>query len=144
MQKSITKGNKIHRLIDANANRLREGLRVLEDISRFIIEDKHLSREYKKARHEITGCLDKNSALATLRLIKERQVKTDVGKKTIVTELKRKNVADIFFANSQRVKESTRVLEEFFKLRNKNKSARLKVLRYKIYNLEKRAIEKIA
>ena len=43
------------RLIDANLNRLSEGLRLLEDISRFIINDASLSAALKSMRHEILG-----------------------------------------------------------------------------------------
>ena len=43
------------RLLDANLNRIGEGLRLLEDISRFIINDASLSAALKSMRHEILG-----------------------------------------------------------------------------------------
>jgi hypothetical protein len=49
---------------------------------------------------------------------------------------------DIYYANSQRVKESIRVLEEFAKLRNKQVAEKLKKLRYRVYALEKKIIER--
>ena len=71
----------------------------------------------------------------------EIDTRKDIGKKSNVTEFKRKRVEDVFFANSQRAKESIRVLEEFTKLFNKRLSQSLKNIRYKIYALEKKIIE---
>ena len=44
---------KILRIIDANANRLREALRVCEDIARFILSDKRATQEFKSLRHRV-------------------------------------------------------------------------------------------
>ncbi len=143
MSKKIIKNNSgILRLIDANANRTKEGLRVLEDIARFIADDKKLTSSLKKIRHEITNCLRENSNVSIFSTLKHRHARRDVGKKTMFSEKKRENICDIFMANSQRVKESIRVLEEFFKLFDTKTSARFKTLRYKVYDLEKEAIEK--
>ena len=131
-------------MIDANANRAKEGLRVLEDIVRFIADEKKLTADFKGIRHLLTRCLAANAAIRPLSIIKQRQVRRDVGKATTVSEAKRKNVTEVFLANAQRVKESLRVLEEFFKLYDKKISVRLKAARYKMYALEKRSIEKIA
>jgi len=135
---------KLYRLIDANANRLKEGLRVIEDIMRFIIDDARLSAEFKKIRHAVTACLQSNKATTPAEIINNRQIQTDVGKKTIVSEAKRSNILDIFLANCQRVKESIRVLEECAKLFDPQAAQSFKTMRYSIYHLEKRAIEKIA
>ena len=40
----------ILRIIDANLNRTAEGLRVLEDIARFVLDDAALSRQLKIMR----------------------------------------------------------------------------------------------
>src|SRR4051812_46935780 len=45
----------ILRLIDANANRAREALRVLEDYARFIANRKDLSESLKSIRHDLTA-----------------------------------------------------------------------------------------
>ena len=135
---------KLYRLIDANVNRLKEGLRVLEDIVRFIADDKRLTRQLKDLRHQITECLNKNKLTQAKNMISERQIKKDVGKKSIVSELKRNDVCDIFLANAQRVKESIRVIEEFLKLFDKKSSEHFKSMRYSLYNIEKHAIEKVS
>ena len=143
MLKQNSENIKLYRLIDANANRLKEGLRVIEDISRFIIDDRRLTGQFKKIRHDVTDCLKSNKMTAPMCIIKKRRIQTDVGKKTIVLELDRKTIADIFLANAQRVKESIRVLEECMKLFDKQTAQRFKTMRYGIYHLEKRSIEKI-
>ena len=58
--------------------------------------------------------------------------------------MKRAGYRDIFEANIERVKESLRVLEEFFKLVDLKRSASFKDLRFKIYDIEKMALKKIA
>ncbi|MEE9401124.1 MAG: thiamine phosphate synthase, partial [Dehalococcoidia bacterium] len=41
------------RILDANLNRIGEGLRLLEDISRFTLNDSDLSEQLKALRHEL-------------------------------------------------------------------------------------------
>ncbi len=142
MSKNTYFNKKICRLIDANLNRAKEGLRVLEDVLRFIADDKKLTSQIKKIRHAITIYINESGSLGVI-ILKERQILADVGKKTTSSELKRKDICDIFLANSQRVKESVRTLEEFFKLSDRATSLKFKKLRYKIYHIEKEAIEKI-
>lgn len=122
---------------------MKEGLRVVEDILRFIIDDKKLTEQTKKVRHEITKQIEVSGFNAKGKILKERQINEDVGKKTTDSELKRRNIADVFLANAQRAKESIRVLEEFFKLYDKKTSLGFKKLRYRLYHIEKEAIEKI-
>ena len=126
---------KTYRLLDANINRSLEGLRVIEDLCRFILDDSKLTARLKKIRHTIKSF--SRSIEGKEGLIKARNIKGDVGKKTIRSESKRRNVSDIFRANVKRLEESTRVLEEFSKLIDVKYSAKLKDVRYKIYDLEK-------
>lgn len=132
----------INRIIDANINRLKEGLRICEEIARFIIESPHLTSNFKKIRHEID--LITRSLPANIMLLRERNSLRDVGRNIQINELKRKNYRDIFFANIQRAKESTRALEEFSKLINKNIALKFKKIRYDIYELEKKTARKIS
>ena len=133
--------NGVYRIIDANINRAKEGLRVCEEIARFILDSHNLTSEFKRLRHKINAILKylpKNT-----ELFKERDSLADVGRKIYINELKRRNCQDIFFANMQRVKESIRVLEEFTKLINKNAAVKFKRLRFDIYELEKNAAKKL-
>lgn len=128
---------KIYRIIDANFNRAKEGLRVCEDVCRFILDAKELTRAFKDVRHRLTGVM---SPWGLPRLIECRDIGRDVGKKDTGAEFSRTKVRDIFDANIQRVKESIRVLEEFSKLKNKKAAQDLKKLRYRIYALEAKVI----
>lgn len=128
----------LYRILDANFNRAKEGLRVCEDICRFVLDKKGLTRSYKDVRHRLTDVM---VSLKIQEFIKARNVVKDVGKPSTAMEFQRKEMKDVFYANSQRVKESIRVLEEFLKLKNKTSAQELKTLRYTIYGLEQKVIK---
>lgn len=120
---------------------MKEGLRVLEEITRFYLSNYKFTSELKNLRHRIDA-LAKSLPL-TIKLVKQRDALKDVGRNIYANELKRKGIQDIFFANMQRVKESVRVLEEFSKLININTAAGFKKIRYYIYELEKKIAQKL-
>lgn len=132
----------VYRIIDANINRAKEGLRVCEEVLRFIVCDRELTSRFKDARHTLDAVIAQYRA--DPRLLRERGSRTDVGR-TIPSEseLHRGDCRDIFFANLQRVKESVRVLEEFSKLIDIRCARRLKSLRYVVYELEKQSARKL-
>lgn len=134
--------NRILRTIDANANRLTEGLRVCEDIARFVLLDAAKTRKFKSLRHEASSVFKRFYNDEKL-LVKFRNSEEDIGKKTIKSEAGRKNVADIFRANIKRAEESARVLEEFSKLENARLSGRFKSIRFKLYSMEKSVVKKL-
>lgn len=137
----IFKYNGVIRIIDANINRVKEGLRVCEEVARFILDNRNLTAEFKKIRHKIDTLIRQMPGPAGL--LKERRSSSDVGRNIYINELKRRDFQDIFSANIQRVKESVRVLEEFSKLKNTAIAIEFKKIRYKIYEIEKKAIDKI-
>lgn len=120
----------IYRIVDANLNRLREGLRVLEDICRFGLDDEKNASTIKDLRHMVR--LDD---LTTL--LDARDILGDVLKKSTKSELRRENLNDIITANIKRCQESSRVLEEILKTINAEKSVNFKEIRYALYDLEK-------
>ena len=124
----------INRIIDANINRAKEGLRVAEEVTRFILNDKTLTLKLKNARHEIDAIF-KRAKKDDLLLARD-SIK-DVGKDISQGELKRRDYNDIFFANIQRAKESVRVLEEFSNITNAKKALNFKKIRYQIYEIER-------
>ena len=130
----------ILRVVDANYNRAKEGLRVCEDTARFIFDNKSLTRRFKHLRH---GLGDAISGFGLKGIVSARDIVGDVGRMTIPSESRRKGLAEIFYANIQRVKESLRVLEEFAKLVDLKAAEKLKRLRYKVYDLEKDVLEKL-
>ncbi len=99
------------RLIDANLNRISEGLRLLEDIARFILNDAALSAALKSLRHEL---LRQHSSLQK-ELLSARDSAGDVAA-FAEEEMRRTDLPAIITANARRVEESLRVLEEIFKL----------------------------
>ena len=135
MKKSPDKS--LYRILDANFNRAKEGLRVCEDLCRYVWDQKTLTRAFKDLRHEITNTI---AELDIQKALEARYIQGDVGRATSVSESKRDTIKAVFWANSQRVKESLRVLEEVTKLLDAGVSSRLKALRYKVYALEQKAI----
>ena len=132
----------VARIIDANLNRSKEGLRVCEEITRFILDSHKITSQLKAIRHEIDAL--SRSIYPAARLISQRSVLTDVGRCNSSGELKRANCKDIFQANIQRVKESLRVLEEFSKLIDSKGALGFKRLRYKVYEIEKKSFKKVS
>jgi thiamine-phosphate pyrophosphorylase len=132
----------IGRIIDANLNRVKEGLRVCEEITRFILDNRLLTASFKQARHKVDRAARMLQDAGNL--LKSRDSLKDVGRKNSRGELLRRDTADIFRANLQRVKESIRVLEEFAKLTDIKAALIFKDLRYKIYEIEKSSFSKIA
>lgn len=127
--------SKIIRIIDANFNRAKEGLRVCEDVCRYAFDLKTETRTLKNIRHELTAAVE---TVGVKVLMSSRDTQGDVGRSSSESEFKRKDLNDIFYANAQRVKESFRVLEEIFKLINPSDAQKIKTLRYRFYDVEKK------
>jgi hypothetical protein len=121
------------RLLDANLNRLREGIRVIEDIYRYIFNNKDISSKLKTLRHQ--SRINNYS-----ELLSSRDIQNDVLKKSNESELQRENLDSILIANFKRTQESARVLEEFGKLIDSDTSDKFKSIRYELYHLEKSMI----
>ena len=122
------------RVLDANANRVREGLRVAEDYCRFVLEDAALSRRLKQLRHAVTTALieaDRESELTDAR-----DADNDPGKDWPETRTGSR-LEDVVTANVKRAQEGLRVLEEFAKASSVPGSATFKQLRFDLYTLEK-------
>ena len=118
------------RLLDANLNRLREGIRVVEDIYRYIFNDKQNGLKLKKLRH--------NSRIDLYHeLLDSRDIQNDVLKTSTKSEQNREDLNSILIANFKRAQESARVLEEFGKLIDTKISENFKNIRYELYHLEK-------
>lgn len=128
---------KIKRVIDANVNRASEGLRVVEDVCRFILDNDNLTRRLKDIRHRLrdSSCL---WSTETDKLCKSRDAKSDVGRySNTESEIKRNDVFDIVSANLKRTEEAIRVLEEFTKLKDINVALTFQEDRYNLYEIEK-------
>jgi thiamine-phosphate pyrophosphorylase len=119
------------RIIDANLNRGTEALRVLEEISRFVLNDAEISKELKYIRHKLNSLQEGDYD----RLLAARDTENDVGT-AIQNPDKRAGIETIFKANMKRLQQVLRVLEEY-------SCADIENLRYKTYTLEKTMWEKL-
>ncbi|MCO6459074.1 MAG: thiamine phosphate synthase [Pirellulaceae bacterium] len=122
----------VWRIIDANANRASEGLRVAEEYARFVLDDAHLTGWCKQLRHDLQTVLAPWSA----ELLLARDTMGDVGTRlTTAQEYQRSTLRDVAQANLNRVEQSLRCLEEYAKLLQAERAAQLESLRYRVYTL---------
>ena len=124
------------RIFDANLNRSREGIRVIEDTARFVLGDKVTFKKLRSLRHK----LDKITREIYPELVSHRDTISDAGRS--LKESRRRNFESIIRANSRRAEESLRVLEEYSKLLVPSISARIKFIRFELYKIEKKLIAK--
>lgn len=126
------------RLVDANLNRASEGLRVLEDLARFVINDEALSRELKVARHELARLAQPLDA----QLLSWRDSATDVGRESpLRAGIRERDLLAVVRANAKRAEESLRVIEELARLPELGaciNPGEIERLRYTTYDIEKR------
>lgn len=118
----------LSRILDANLNRLREGIRVIEDIARYILEDKTLASNLKSIRHK--------ARIESTNLLESRNIKNDVLKASTQSELTRNSLQNTIIANFKRTQESARVLEEMLKLDSTTLAEKFKHIRYELYDIE--------
>jgi thiamine-phosphate pyrophosphorylase len=125
------------RAVDAAANRAREGLRVVEDYVRFVLDDRHLTERLKQLRHRLTAALEE---IAYHDRLAGRETQADVGTTiTLPSEQHRANDSDLLAANFGRLQEALRSLEEFGKLVSPGMAAIMERLRYETYTLHRAA-----
>jgi len=127
------------RILDANFNRSREGLRVCEDIARFVWESKSLAIGARRLRRRILSVF---SMFDYPGLLSARNAEADVERHAAVDEKKRGGWTQMHRANIQRAKESLRVLEEVSKVVLPAASGKFKRLRFGAYEYEKRCSKK--
>jgi thiamine-phosphate pyrophosphorylase len=122
------------RVIDANLNRCREGLRVLDDYCRFVLDDRTLSEQVKSLRHDVAEATKK---LPPGLLIASRDTTNDVGTEIRTgAEYRRTSSAHVAEVNLKRVQESLRSLEEFGKVLESSFAKQIEQTRYAVYTLE--------
>jgi len=129
----------IHRVLDANANRAREALRVAEEAARFALERPDLAEIAKAMRHDLRAALDRFGIDA---LVLARDTAGDVGTRlTTPAEGRRDGVADVARAAMKRLTEALRAIEEYGKPLDAPAAAAVEAVRYRAYDLEKRLAE---
>ena len=125
----------ILRLIDASANRAREGLRVVEDYVRFVLDDALTTKQLKQFRHTFTRLMGE---IPLSERLSARETRQDVGTGiTLDSERTRDNAPSVLAANFTRIQESLRSLEEYSKVVCPAISGGLEQLRYDSYTIQK-------
>lgn len=122
------------RVLDASLNRASEGLRVVEDYVRFVLDDRHLTEQFKRLRHDLAAA---GSTLPLSERHAARETQADVGT-TVSTpsEGTRGDAWEVCIASLERVKQSLRSLEEFSKVAKPRAAGEFERLRYRLYTLE--------
>jgi thiamine-phosphate pyrophosphorylase len=126
----------IYRVIDANLNRLREGLRVCEEYFRFVKNEKEPAQTLKSLRHrckDLQDCFDAKKLLCARDSVNDPFADGFAAK-----EKERRNTRELFGANIKRSQEAARVIEEFSKpCENGDACEIAKNIRFDLYSFEK-------
>ena len=140
------------RMIDANLDRSSEGLRVLEDVARFLLNNAELSQRLRTLRHDLA----RETKSLRIGLLSQRDSEHDIGHPYHIPpgerELNMKTTSlqgslDLVTANAKRVEESLRVIEEIAKLPEISSmlnSASFEQARFALYTLERDLISLIS
>jgi thiamine-phosphate pyrophosphorylase len=120
----------VERLVDANLDRAREGLRVLEDWCRFVLNRQDLVVRLKDLRQRLGRFHKFSYKLA-------RQAATDEATGLAhPAQMERKDPLTVVAANAGRVQEALRVLEEFGRTLDPPLAEEAARIRYALYDLE--------
>ncbi len=132
------------RIIDANLNRAGEGLHLLEDLARLMLNDAGLSQQLKTIRHEIV----RGDWSFNQQLLQSRDSEGDVGIDIEAPgEEKQRELPIMVVANARRVQESLRILEELSKIPGtipKLEPEKFKQARFALYTIEQKLLSKLA
>lgn len=132
--------SKTMRIVDANLNCIGEGLRLLEDLARLMLNDATLSQQLKTMRH---GILERDWAF-NQQLLQSRNSEGDVGINIEAPEGEKRELTTMVVANSRRVQESLRTIEELAKLPDvKLDPEKFKQARFELYTIEQKLLSSL-
>lgn len=127
------------RILDANLNRAREAMRVMEEAARFALDDRRWAAAAKQLRHDLAAA---GAALPAVEL--NRDTPGDVGTAlTTQRETQRTGIHDVALAAGKRLSEALRCCEEYGKLIDPTFAACCKQLRYRSYTLEQELVARL-
>ncbi len=131
----------LFRVLDANLNRAREGLRVCEEVCRFILGDPALTRRCQRLRYRLAKA---GRSLPATRLLRARDSRRDPGRPSArPTPGRHRGYRDLVEANAKRTQEALRVLEEFVRLRSAGLGRELGSIRFQVYALEQDLLSRL-
>lgn len=126
------------RILDANANRAAEGLRVVEEYARFALDDPRLAEQLKALRHRLIITLQPRHSG---QLLSARNTAGDVGCAiSLPSEFQRASLANVVQANFQRVQQALRSIEEYGKTLDADLARAVEAIRYETYTLERQLV----
>jgi hypothetical protein len=131
----------VFRVLDANLNRLREALRVVEEYFRFVVVQAPVAEQLKKLRHNLE---ELEQGFGQVRLLHGRDTESDpFANLNRPEEMDRTTVVQVVAANFKRGQEAARVIEEYSKITDVAfLSEKAKTIRFTLYNMEKPVMEK--
>jgi thiamine-phosphate pyrophosphorylase len=125
----------ILRILDASLNRAGEGLRVVEDYARFVLDEAFLTRQLKALRHDLASAA---TPISSAERHSARETQLDIGTAiTTASETVRPDAWSVCAASLKRAEQALRSLEEYGKLIDGEFAGRCESLRYRLYTLEK-------
>jgi len=138
------------RIVDANLNRASEGLRLLEDIARYILDDSTLTQQFKNLRHNLA----EETKLLGIKLLSHRNAEHDVGATlTLPSPFEgeglgesQRDLPSVITANAKRAEQSLRTIEELAKLPQISPvlhSVKFEQLRFTLYTLEQQLMSRV-
>ena len=122
------------RMIDANANRALEGLRVCEEVVRFHLEVPESFKELRALRHALAQEI-RRLPVTPAELVEARESGRDIGRSASSASVG--SLERILLMNFQRAKEALRTLEECTRLLAPRQTANFQRLRFRIYHVER-------
>ncbi len=129
----------ILRTIDANLDRIGEGLRVLEDLARFVLNDTDLTQQLKNMRHNLLT----SDWPFQQQLLEARDSAGDVGANIeVAEEEKERELPLVVVAKARRVQEALRVMEETAQHANLD-PGKFKQARFDLYGLERALVSRL-
>jgi thiamine-phosphate pyrophosphorylase len=130
------------RLIDANLNRAGEGLHLLEELARLVLNDANLTQQLKTIRHGIL----KGDLAFNQQLVQSRDSEGDVGVDIEALGEKHRELPIMVVANARRVQEALRILEELAKIPDtspKLDAEKFKKARFELYTIEQELLSRL-
>jgi len=130
------------RMLDANLNRLTEGLRVVEDVCRFHWDATGFAAEFKALRHDVFTALT-GAGMRAGEFARARDIEGDVGRDMGSPEPDELLPHVVALRNLQRSKEALRVLQECCRAVLPDAERALQEIRYRLY-AEEKALTRLA
>ncbi|MBI3083629.1 MAG: hypothetical protein HYY90_04620 [Candidatus Omnitrophica bacterium] len=130
------------RLLDANANRALEGIRVCEEIARFHLESPQAFRRARSLRHAIACAVRALPRISAQDLLVARESRRDVGRAAAASRIE--SLERLLLINFQRAKEALRTLEECTRLIAPSHTASFQRLRFRTYEVERGTLLRLA